>query len=235
MVVLALKKVRKKFTNHGVRKTTVSKLKKANLIYCNFRTYRHCQRPQRYKFPQRLRWSRRRRATMTLSCNIQMNNKTPALRKNKYYINTGGSFRHHNNCGPTHPSAMAASKENQFPPSFSGLILKISPWIQLWWGLRKRLSDYDEQSLNNWASVSFIFGCSKCSPDFKTAVTLRCLDTVFQRPYRYFLIALKVFFSLSNRYKIFTSNWLWIEFFEYVDLIKIDITMTTINKKLWNW
>ena len=44
--------------------------------------------------------------------------KTPALRKSKYYINTG-SFRHHNNCGSTHPS-MAASKENKLPPSFSG-------------------------------------------------------------------------------------------------------------------
>ena len=30
---------KKRFTNHGVRKTTVSKLKKANLIYCNFRIY----------------------------------------------------------------------------------------------------------------------------------------------------------------------------------------------------
>ena len=37
--------------------------------------------------------------------------KTPALRKSKYYINTG-SFRHHNNCGSTHPS-IAASKENK--------------------------------------------------------------------------------------------------------------------------
>ena len=44
--------------------------------------------------------------------------KTPALRKSKYYINTG-SFRHHNNCGSTHPS-MAASKENKLSPSFSG-------------------------------------------------------------------------------------------------------------------
>ena len=44
--------------------------------------------------------------------------KTPALRKSKYHINTG-SFRHHNNCGSTHPS-MAASKENKLPPSFSG-------------------------------------------------------------------------------------------------------------------
>ena len=72
---------KKSFTNHGVRKTTVSKLKKANLIYCNFRIYRHCQRPQRYKFPQRLLWSRRRRATMTPSCNIQMNNKNPSAEK----------------------------------------------------------------------------------------------------------------------------------------------------------
>ena len=44
--------------------------------------------------------------------------KTPALIKSKYYINTG-SFRHHNNCGSTHPS-MAASKENKLPPSFLG-------------------------------------------------------------------------------------------------------------------
>ena len=37
---------------------------------------------------------------------------------------------------------------------------------------------------------------------------------VFQRPYRYFSIVLKVFFSLSDRYKIFTSNWRWIEICE---------------------
>ena len=61
---------------------------------------------------------------------------------------------------------------------------------------------------------------------------LRCFDTAFfQRPYRYFSIALKVVFSLSDRYKIFTSNWLWIEICENVVLSKIDITMTTINKK----
>ena len=64
---------------------------------------------------------------------------------------------------------------------------------------------------------------------------LRCFDKVFQRPYRYFLIPLKVVFSLSDCYKIFTSNWPWIEICENVVLSKIDITMTTINKKLWNW
>ena len=54
----------------------------------------------------------------------------------------------------------------------------------------------------------------------------------FQRPYRYFSIALKLVFSLSDRYKIFTSCWLWIEICEKVVLSKIDVTMTTINKKL---
>ena len=44
--------------------------------------------------------------------------KTPALRKSKYYIDTG-SFRHPNICASTHPS-MAALKENKLPPSFAG-------------------------------------------------------------------------------------------------------------------
>ena len=52
---------------------------------------------------------------------------------------------------------------------------------------------------------------------------LRCFDTVFQRPYRCFSIALKVFFSSSDRYEIFTSNWLWFEICVNVVLSKIDI------------
>ena len=36
-------------------------------------------------------------------------------------------------------------------------------------------------------------------------------------------------FSLSDRYNIFTSNWLWIEIYENVAVSKIDITMTTKN------
>ena len=61
---------------------------------------------------------------------------------------------------------------------------------------------------------------------------LGCFDTVFQRPYRYFSIDLKVVFSFSDRYEIFANNWLWIEISENVVLSKIDITMTTINKNL---
>ena len=60
---------------------------------------------------------------------------------------------------------------------------------------------------------------------------LSCFDTVFRRPYRYFSISLKVVFSLSDRYKIFTSNWLWFGICENVVLGKIDITMATANKK----
>ena len=61
---------------------------------------------------------------------------------------------------------------------------------------------------------------------------LRFFDTVFQRPHRYFSIVLKVVFSLYDRYKIFISNWLCIEICENVVLSKIDITITTIDKKL---
>ena len=50
-----------------------------------------------------------------------------------------------------------------------------------------------------------------------------------------FFNRLKSVFSLSDRYKILTSNWLWIELCANVVLSKIDITMTTINKKIWNW
>ena len=46
-----------------------------------------------------------------------------------------------------------------------------------------------------------------------------------------FFNLLKSFFSLSDRYKIFTSNWLWIWISENVVLGKIDVTMTTVNKK----
>jgi len=54
--------------------------------------------------------------TLTVGPNEIM--KTPAPRKSKYYINTG-SFRHHNNCGSTHP-LMAALQKSKLPPSFLG-------------------------------------------------------------------------------------------------------------------
>ena len=37
---------------------------------------------------------------------------------------------------------------------------------------------------------------------------------------------------MSDRYKIFATDCLWIEVFQNVVLTKIYITMTTINKKL---
>ena len=71
--------------------------------------------------------------------------KTPALRKSKYYINTG-SFRHHNNCGSTHPS-MAASKENKLPPPFSGFKSQKFLHESSYDGFSG--TDNDEQSLKN--------------------------------------------------------------------------------------
>ena len=73
--------------------------------------------------------------------------KTPALRKSKYYINTG-SFRHHNNCGSTHPSmAMAASEENKLPPSFSAF--KSQNFLHESSHDEVSGTDNDEQSLKN--------------------------------------------------------------------------------------
>ena len=43
-------------------------------------------------------------------------------------------------------------------------------------------------------------------------------------------MALKVILFLSDRYKIFTNDWLFIEIFQNVGFSKIIITMTTINK-----
>ena len=56
--------------------------------------------------------------------------------------------------------------------------------------------------------------------------SLGCFDTDFRRPYWCFSIALKVILSSSDRHKIFTRDKLWIE------VCKIDISMTTIYKKL---
>ena len=47
-----------------------------------------------------------------------------------------------------------------------------------------------------------------------------CLETVFRRPCQYFWIALKVILSLSHRYKIFTSDWLWIDVCHNAVLVK---------------
>ena len=69
---------------------------------------------------------------------------------------------------------------------------------------------------------------------FKTLIQIKVLiNTVFRRLYWYSSIALKVILSLSDRYKIFTSDWIWIEVCQNAVISKIDITMTTMNKKRW--
>ena len=52
------------------------------------------------------------------TCNHLLYFVTPWPALQPYYINTG-SFRHHKNCGSTHP-LMAASEENKLLSSFSG-------------------------------------------------------------------------------------------------------------------
>ena len=85
------------------------------------------------------------RRWLDLSCNIQMNNKNPREKANIIF-NTGGSFRHYNNCGSTHPS-MAASKENKLRPSFSGFESQKCLHESSYDGVSG--TDNDEQSLKN--------------------------------------------------------------------------------------
>ena len=92
---------------------------------------------------------------MTLSCNGPNGiMKTPALRKSKYYINTG-SFRLHNNCGSTHPS-MTASKENKLL-HFRVLNLKNFSMNPAMMGSQEQTMMNIEQSLNNSASVFYLW------------------------------------------------------------------------------
>ena len=69
---------------------------------------------------------------------------------------------------------------------------------------------------------------------FPVEPNLRCFDTVFRKPYRCFSIVLKVILSLSDRYKLFINDWPWTEVCQNVVFSKMDITLPTINKKLWN-
>ena len=98
---------------------------------------------------------------------------------------------------------------------------------------------YVQSSLNIYTSQNLtVFFTTRYSlfplrADLGHSITyLRCFDTVFRRPNRYFSIALKVILSLSDRYEIFTSDWLWTEDCQNVVLSKIDITMTTIKEKI---
>ena len=76
------------------------------------------------------------------------NNKNHSAEKKQISIvslNTG-SFRHHNNCGSTHPS-MEASKEKKLPPSFSGFKSQKFLHESSYDGVSG--TDNDEQSLKN--------------------------------------------------------------------------------------
>ena len=97
---------------------------------------------------------------------------------------------------------------------------------------------YVQISLNIYTSQNLIvifttrYSLFPLRADLGHSITyLRCFDTVFRRPNRSFSVALKVILSLSDRYEIFTSDWLWIEDCQNAVLSKIDITMTIINEK----
>ena len=59
-----------------------------------------------------------------------------------------------------------------------------------------------------------------------------CFDIVFQRPYRYFSMALKSFYPCLVAIKFSPMIDYRLKFFQNVGFSKIDVTMTTINKNL---
>ena len=151
MAGISLEESEKKFTNHSARKTTVSNLKKANIVRSNIVNHR----PQKRKFSRRLWWSRRKGATATLSCRSKRNYENPSGKKKQILAVSAITT----NCGSL-LLPIDGSVERKLIASFIfGLyISEIYPWIHLWGGLR----------INNYCHC--VFGCSKRSPDFGTAV-----------------------------------------------------------------
>ena len=100
------------------------------------------------------------------------------------------------------------------------------------WIFHSSIEECDVETKNEMSSIRLINSKFSC---FSYFIDLRCFDIVFQRPYRYFSIAWKVISSLSDRYQIITNDWLYVEICHNIGFSKIDMTVTTINKKLWNW
>ena len=146
--------MRKEFANHSARKHQPTSWRISK--HCTLK-YRQSPRPQKDKFPQRLLWSRRRRATTALSCNIQMKLWEKA--------NIGG-FRHHNYVLWLHsPIDGSVRKKTNYLLHFRVLNLKDFFMIPAMMGSQDIMNGPSKTQ-----QVSFIFGCSKRFPDFKTAV-----------------------------------------------------------------
>ena len=102
----SLKESEKKVYESLCKKTTVRKLKKAEVVSSEHITNVTGLRGINFLNLNTMKSTKKRYDDACSRPNEIM--KTPALLKSKYYINIG-SFRHHNNCGSTHPS-MAASE-----------------------------------------------------------------------------------------------------------------------------
>ena len=155
-----LEESHKKFTNHSPRKTTVSKLKKANVKRSDIVKVTGHRSVQSLDDYDEADEEEQRRLSSAIS--------------KRNYEKANGSFRHHNNCGSTRSGkhehaephtffrpSMTASKENQFQPSFSGFQAQnfsLNPAIMM----------SQEQTMMNTFNnfqVSFIIGRSKRTPE----------------------------------------------------------------------
>ena len=153
----SLEESHKKFTNNSARKTTVSKLKKANVEHSDI-----------------VKVSGHRSLDDYDEADEEEQRRLSSAISKRNYEKANGSFRHHNNCGSTRSGkhehaephtfvspSMTASKENQFQPSFSGFQAQnfsLNPTIMM----------SQEQTMMNMFNnfqVSFIIGRSKRTPE----------------------------------------------------------------------
>ena len=149
-----LEESHKKFTNHSARKTTISKLKKANVERSDIvkvTGHRSVQSLDDYDEAdqEEQRWKKSEgqfAASTTVAPLAPVNMNAPVP---------------HTLAGPS----MTASKENQF--HFQVFKLRISPWIQPWWGLKNRpwwTRSPAVKCLPSLADRSELLSFQNCSP-----------------------------------------------------------------------
>ena len=161
-----LKESHKTFTNHSARKTTVSKLKKPNVERSDIVKVTGHRNVQSLDDDDEAEEEEQRR----LSCAISKRNyENPSAEKKRMTVsditttvaplapvNTNVPVPH-TLAGPS----MTVSKENQFPPSFSGfqaLNFSVNPTM-------KRSQEQIMMNTFNNCQVSFIIGRSKRAPE----------------------------------------------------------------------
>ena len=176
----SLEESHKKFTNHSPRKTTVSKLKKANVKRSDIVKVTGHRSVQSLDDYDEADEEEQRRLSSAIS---KRNYENPSAEKKRMavsdIITTAAPLAPVNTNLPVpHTLAdpsMTASKENQFPPSFSGLQAQN-------FSVNPTMTRSQEQTMMNTfnnCQVSFIIGRSKRAPEISKRQASSCKRSAF--------------------------------------------------------